>query len=124
MDKAEAIARASVAEAERDQLRAKVEKLQAFKDWVHSYLDTHGVPHHPPGTRGEHGCRIGDRMDWLMARMAELREALQPFAEFAVRMDSEEDAPAVDDYCPMTRWLLDPQMHHARRAAELLKEKR
>lgn len=45
------------------------DKLQAFKDWVHSYLDAHGVPHHPPGTHGAEGCRIGDRMDWLMARL-------------------------------------------------------
>ncbi len=46
--------------------RAAREKLQAFKDWVHSYLDGVGVPHHPPGTHGAAGCRIGDRMDWLM----------------------------------------------------------
>ncbi len=51
------------------QLEAAVAKLQAFKDWVHGYLDSHGVPHHPPGTHGAEGCRIGDRMDWLMAEM-------------------------------------------------------
>lgn len=45
-------------------------KLQKFKDWVHNYLDAHGVPHHPPGSHGAAGCRIGDRMDWLMARLA------------------------------------------------------
>lgn len=44
-------------------------KLQRFKDWVHKYLDDHGVPHHPPGTHGAEGCRIGDRMDWLMERV-------------------------------------------------------
>jgi hypothetical protein len=43
------------------------DKLQAFKDWVHGYLDGKGVPHHPPGTHGAEGCRIGDRMDWLVA---------------------------------------------------------
>jgi hypothetical protein len=53
--------RARTAEAERD-------KLAAFKRWVHSYLDAHGVPHHPPGTHGAEGCRIGDRMDWLFAQ--------------------------------------------------------
>lgn len=53
-------------EAERD-------ALQAFKDWVHAYLDTHGVPHHPPGPHGAAGCRIGDRMDWLMEQQAELK---------------------------------------------------
>jgi hypothetical protein len=44
----------------------RADKLQAFKDWVHGYLDSKGVPHHPPGTHGAEGCRIGDRMDWLM----------------------------------------------------------
>jgi hypothetical protein len=55
---------------ERDEARAQLAERQKFKDWVHNYLDTHGVPHHPPGTHGEHGCRIGDRMDWLMAQLA------------------------------------------------------
>lgn len=44
----------------------RLEKLAAFKTWVHEYLDAHSVPHHPPGTHGAEGCRIGDRMDWLM----------------------------------------------------------
>lgn len=44
-------------------------KLQAFKDWVHKYLDDHDVPHHPPGEHGAAGCRIGDRMDWLMDQL-------------------------------------------------------
>lgn len=57
------------AEAERD-------KLQAFKDWVHRYLDCHGVPHHPPGTHGAEGCRIGDRLDWLMAERERLQAEL------------------------------------------------
>lgn len=52
-------------------LRAKCDKLQAFKDWVHAYLDQHDVPHHPPGSHGAAGCRIGDRMDWLMAHLKE-----------------------------------------------------
>lgn len=47
-----------------------VAKLQAFKDWVHSYLDTKGVPHHPHGPHGAEGCRIGDRMDWLMDQLS------------------------------------------------------
>ncbi len=56
--------------AENKALRAERDRLQAFKTWVHTYLDTHCVPHHPPGTHGEHGCRIGDRMDWVMAKLA------------------------------------------------------
>lgn len=54
---------------ELEQIKAERDKLQAFKDWVHAYLDRHGVPHHPPGTHGAEGCRIGDRMDWLMQRV-------------------------------------------------------
>jgi hypothetical protein len=50
-----------------EELEAERDKLQRFKDWTHAYLDRHGVPHHPPGTHGAEGCRIGDRMDWLMA---------------------------------------------------------
>lgn len=61
-------------------LTAECDKLQAFKDWVHAYLDGHGVPHHPPGTHGAAGCRIGDRMDWLMQRHAALRAAVMTAA--------------------------------------------
>jgi hypothetical protein len=59
--------------------RIYVQKLQRFKDWVHAYLDAQGVPHHPPGTHGAEGCRIGDRMDWLMDRLrkAEAQQAEQ-----------------------------------------------
>jgi hypothetical protein len=60
--------------------RIYVQKLQRFKDWVHAYLDAQGVPHHPPGTHGAEGCRIGDRMDWLMDRLrkAEAQQAPPP----------------------------------------------
>lgn len=56
-------------EAEIQRLKTAVAKLQRFKDWVHAYLDTAGVPHHPPGIHGAEGCRIGDRMDWLADRL-------------------------------------------------------
>lgn len=72
------------AEVRGDRLAAERDKLQAFKDWVHAYLDSHDVPHHPPGTHGAAGCRIGDRMDWLMAerdalvsRVAQYHNALE-----------------------------------------------
>lgn len=74
--------------AQLAEARAERDKLRAFKAWVHGYLDAQGVPHHPPGTHGAAGCRIGDRMDWLMdrlrsaeAEMAGLRSALEPFAK-------------------------------------------
>ncbi len=43
--------------------------LAAFKEWVHAYLDSKGVPHHPPGPHGAEGCRIGDRMDYVFDKM-------------------------------------------------------
>jgi hypothetical protein len=54
---------------ENTTLKEQLAERQKFKDWVHNYLDTHGVPHHPPGTHGEHGCRIGDRMDWIWSEL-------------------------------------------------------
>ena len=53
--------------------QAEIDKLQRFKTWVHEYLDSHGVPHHPPGTHGAAGCRIGDRMDWVWEEIDKLR---------------------------------------------------
>jgi hypothetical protein len=50
------------------EMESQCTKLQAFKDWVHKYLDAHGIPHHPPGMHGAEGCRIGDRMDWLLEK--------------------------------------------------------
>lgn len=82
-------------DAEVGRLTEERDKLQRFKDWVHAYLDAHGVPHHPPGTHGAEGCRIGDRMDWLMAdlaardrRVAELEAGLRNL--LAVISDSDQ----------------------------------
>lgn len=50
------------------------DKLLAFKTWVHAYLDARGVPHHPPGTHGAAGCRIGDRLDHVFAELESLRD--------------------------------------------------
>src|SRR6202023_3305898 len=42
------------------------DKLQAFKSWVHAWLDSYGVPKEfPDGPHTREGCRIGDRMEWL-----------------------------------------------------------
>lgn len=60
------------------------DKLAVFKKWVHDYLDGKGIPHHPPGTHGAEGCRIGDRMDYL-------------FAEFAAWKDRAEIAEGIED---------------------------
>ncbi len=65
---------------QRDDWKSRCDKLQAFKNWVHAYLDTHGVPHHPPGPHGAEGCRVGDRMDWLMAKLANAEQAADHIA--------------------------------------------
>lgn len=61
--------RAQLAQAMRDMEVAqdRAANLLAFKNWVHTYLDKKGIPHHPPGTHGAEGCRIGDRMDYVFA---------------------------------------------------------
>jgi hypothetical protein len=50
-------------------LNEQVSNLQAFKDWVHAYLDGLGIPTHPDGPHSKEGCRIGDRMDILRDRL-------------------------------------------------------
>src|SRR3954471_11028183 len=46
----------------------KIEKLEAFKSYVHKRLDDAGVPSDPePEANAEHGCRIGGRLNWLIA---------------------------------------------------------
>lgn len=86
------------------------DKLQAFKDWVHSYLDTHGVPHHPPGTHGAEGCRIGDRMDWLMAQLAASRKRIADWeraGEMALALwDRGEDIRSCQGEAEQIRYLL------------------
>lgn len=62
---------------EVERLQAERDALQRFKDWVHTYLDGKGIPHHPPGTHGAEGCRIGDRMDFVFAEWDRLRAALE-----------------------------------------------
>jgi hypothetical protein len=122
--------------AKRDELREERDKLQAFKNWVHDYLDGQGVPHDPdPEGNARHGCRIGGRMNWLVARIAELQAGLEPFAEYARIVDpaAHPDNP-IDDACPPPPDQRDPAHPHynakpvptvgdCRRAAELLAPK-
>ncbi len=51
---------AEMAKAERD-------KLQKFKDYVHGRLDAAGVPTDPDSPHKAEGCRIGGRLDILIA---------------------------------------------------------
>lgn len=56
----------SIKIGEIGELKEKVEKLQAFKDYVHQRLDDAGVEKEPNGEHSEHGCRIGDRLDLVL----------------------------------------------------------
>lgn len=97
------------------ELLSLVAKRQEFKDRVHAYLDQHGVPHHPAGAAG---CRIGDRMDWLMTkikqqeadiadlkkkieesaeRIAQQSEILSRRAEKGIEDDNEDETSVTDD---------------------------
>ena len=43
-----------------------LDRLRAFKDYVHKRLDDAGIPTHPNGYHSKAGCRIGDRLDILL----------------------------------------------------------
>lgn len=49
----------------------EIGRLQAFKDYVHARLDAAGVPTHPDGEHSKAGCRIGDRLDIVVAALEE-----------------------------------------------------
>lgn len=51
-------------------LRTRVKELERFKSYVHWRLDEVGVPTHPNGPHSAEGCRIGDRLDIVLAASA------------------------------------------------------
>jgi hypothetical protein len=62
---------------ERDALRARAEKAEAFKAFVHDRLDRAGVPFDPdPAHNAACGCRIGGRLDHLIGERDALRQRL------------------------------------------------
>lgn len=52
-------------------LAAELVSLRAFKAYVHARLDAAGVPTHPDGEHSKAGCRIGDRLDIVVAALEE-----------------------------------------------------
>lgn len=52
------------------ELEAQLNKLAAFKKYVHERLDEAGVPVDPESPHKDEGCRIGGRLDWLLARLS------------------------------------------------------
>lgn len=59
-------------------LAHEIDKLQAFKDYVHERLDDAGIATHPEGEHSKHGCRIGDRLDIALKREIVDPEPWQP----------------------------------------------
>lgn len=55
---------------------SELEKLRAFKAFVHRKLDEEGVPTDPPGEHRDAGCRIGQRLEFLFDREEKLVERL------------------------------------------------
>lgn len=56
-----------------EKLEARCNERAAFKDFVHRRLDTAGVPKEfPDGAHTKEGCRIGDRLDWVLERAEKL----------------------------------------------------
>lgn len=62
-------ARADTALNGAEEQMARADKAEAFKKWVHEFLDGIGVPHDPdPQSNASSGCRIGGRLRWLVQR--------------------------------------------------------
>lgn len=84
-------------------LKKERDRLQAFKDYVHTRLDVFGVPIEPPNNEvlmhQREGCRIGDRLDWLITRyneMADLKRKLDPILTNLEATDKPGPQPDLD----------------------------
>lgn len=64
---------ADIGDSLRTRAEDRADRLEKFKQWVHSYLDARGVPAHPDGPHSKEGCRIGDRMDLVFAELQRLK---------------------------------------------------
>lgn len=67
------------------------DELGRFKAYVHERLDAAGVPTHPDGPHSKAGCRIGDRLDVLIAERDALRERVSDLAGQCVKAEQERD---------------------------------
>lgn len=69
-------------------INGEIQKLQAFKDYVHGRLDEAEIPTNPDGPHSEKGCRIGDRLDVVFDTMADLIDKLNE-VEFLIGITPE-----------------------------------
>ncbi len=59
-----------VTREQRDAAEQRAVKGEAFKVFVHGRFDEMGVPEQfPDGVHSKEGCRVGDRLDWIQARL-------------------------------------------------------
>ncbi len=82
-------ARLAAADAALAAAEQKRDALAAFKAYVHQRLDDAGIPVDPPSSHRDAGCRIGGRLDALLAKVASARAVM---AEEAARYAVSEEA--------------------------------
>ena len=72
--------------------RDKADAGERFKAFVHSYLDSHGVPHGDPTNQHQiEGCRIGARLDLLFAERDAARKKLAELEEYIASTHDHDD---------------------------------
>jgi hypothetical protein len=70
----------------------------AFKAYVHERLDAAGIPTHPNGVHSQAGCRVGDRLDILIAqRDATSADEVKPGANIPDVWTREELKDLISD---------------------------
>lgn len=82
---------------DRDQFKDKADAGDRFKEFVHLYVDQHGVPHGDPENQHQmEGCRIGARLDLMFAE----RDRLYHFArDCRDNWDCDSDAHKYRTLC-------------------------
>jgi hypothetical protein len=78
-------------------LRERAEKAERFKAYVHKRLDEAGVPVDPPSPHREQGCRIGGRLDYVLAEAAQKDEQLSHVLSALMDVRRAIWAPGVPD---------------------------
>lgn len=77
---------------------AKVIAAHAFKQYVHSSLDAAGVPVDPESPHKAEGCRIGGRLDWLLAKLAAMAAAVAKLPKTAAALAGAGEAGGTEIY--------------------------